>query len=628
MRATPGHGQNEPMIRFITTALVLFSVLVPSRASAQTTVNFFMSDGIELATDIYATTFEPQPVLMIRTPNGRDGLEELAWSLVNRYDVKVVVQDTRGHGDSGGDESLFQTSALDGLDTLGWMDTLGWSNGIVGGYGRSISGYDQLIIAASGDPSFRCLYLENTSANLSHAGIYEGGMRRSEFDIWAKGQGAPWAPEEWDLHPNAADPYWELLQFSEADAALISVPGLHVTGWYDVNLKGAIEGFRRLQDFGGVGAAGRQRLVIGPWAHKGGTGDLEFPNAIDSESVLEWEKAWATDCLHGETGTLDALPEVLLYIMGSDEPEAPGNAWETFEVWPPPSIEVPLYLRNKERLTTSPPGLGELGQLFEHEPLEPVGSVGGRNLRIGQGPKDQAPIEARDDVAVYTSEPLKDPVTVVGNISASLWILSDWDITDVVVRLSDVYPDGRSMLIASGVRRVGKQLSEQLVEVDLWSTGVVFNTGHQIRISISGAMNGAYTPAEERFTALVSNNLEFPSHISLPVLSGLSPEPIGAEVEGDGGDMAEAPLDAGEALDSQSNEGSVGPVEDTTISEVIGNPSGNTGSTSGDTDSSNGSDEEDEDEGGCQGGESLPLNSLMLGLIGLYVALTRREKVR
>ncbi|MGB0591594.1 MAG: CocE/NonD family hydrolase [Myxococcota bacterium] len=612
------------MRRSLTLLWTLGCLAMAPTVMAQTTVNFFMSDGVELATDIYSTTFEPQPVLMIRTPDGRGDLEEFAWSLVNRYDVKVVVQDIRGHGDSGGEEALFSTAAADGLATLGWMDTLGWSNGIVGGYGKGINGYEQLLIAGAGDPSFKCLYLQNTSANLPHAGIYEGGLRRSEFDIWAKGQGAAWAPDEWSLHPNAADPYWELLQFSEADAALINVPGLHVTGWYDVNQRGAIEGFRRLQDHGGPGAAGRQRLVIGPWSYKGGTGDLEFPDAIDSETVLEWEKAWATDCLHGETGTLDELPEVLLYIMGSDEPEAPGNVWETFEAWPPPSIPVPLYLRNKERLTTSPPGSGELGQLFEHEPLSPVGTAGGRNLRIGQGPKDQSDIEGRDDVAVYTSEPLKDPVTVIGNVSASLWILSDWDITDVVVRLTDVYPDGRSMLIASGVRRVGKQLSEQLVEVDLWATGAVFNTGHQIRISISGAMHGAYTFAEERFTALVSNNLAFPSSVTLPVLSGLSPEPIGAEL-GDGGDMAEVPLDAIEDLDVEPALDSIGPVEDVIITEVI------------DSDTDDGlppwaipepptpADEgEGEDEGGCQSSRPVHSGALAFLVIGLWISLRRR----
>jgi uncharacterized protein len=604
---------------------MLCCLFVTPQVAAQTTVNFFMNDGVELATDIYATTFEPQPVLMIRTADGRGGLEDLAWSLVNRYDVKVVVQDIRGHGDSGGEETLFGTAAADGLATLGWMDTLGWSNGVVGGYGRSVNGYEQLLIAAAGDPSFKCLYLQNTSADLPHAGIYEGGLRRSEFDIWAKGQGASWAPDEWGLHPNTADPYWDLLKFSDADAALITVPGLHVTGWYDVNLKGAIEGFRRLQDSGGPGAAGRQRLVIGPWAHKGGTGDRTFPDAIDSETVLEWEKAWATDCLHGETGTLDALPEVLLYVMGSDEPEAPGNVWETFEAWPPPSIPVPLYLRNKERLTTSPPGVGELGQLFSHQPLSPVGSVGGRNLRIGQGPKDQAAIEARDDVAVYTSEPLKDPVTVVGNVSASLWILSDWDITDVVVRLTDVYPDGRSMLIASGVRRVGKQLSEQLVEVDLFATGAVFNTGHEIRISISGAMNGAYTPAEEPFTALVSNNLAFPSLVTLPVLSGLSPEIIGAEVEGDGGDMAEVPLDTIEDLDAEPTSDGIGPVEDAVITEVISSDTTDALPPWAIPDPVTPADEDDgEDDGGCQSSRPVHSGALLLCVVGLWLTLRRR----
>ncbi|MDP6942598.1 MAG: CocE/NonD family hydrolase [Myxococcota bacterium] len=609
--------------RFLAGALLLGVIMTTSMASAQTTVSFFMDDGIELATDIYATTFQPQPVLLIRTPDGRASLEELAWTLVNRYDVKVVVQDVRGHGDSGGEEALFTTAANDGLDTLGWIDTLGWSNGVIGGYGLGINGLEQLLIAGAGDPSFKCLYLENSSGNLPHAGIYEGGIRRTEFDIWAKGLGAGWAPQEWSLHPEQDDTYWDFMKLGDDEAALITVPGLHLTGWYDVNQKGAIESFRRLQDHGGVGAAGRQRLVIGPWSHKGTTGDLVFPDAIGSETVLEWEKAWATDCLHGETGTLDALPEVLLYLMGADEPEAPGNAWETFETWPPPSVPVPLYLRNKKRLTTAPPGPGELGQLFEHEPLDPVGTIGGRNLRIAQGPKDQTEIEEREDVAVYTSEPLKDPVTVVGDISAQLWVLTDWDITDVIVRLTDVYPDGRSMLVASGVQRIFKMANEQLVDLDLWATGMVFNVGHQIRISISGAMKGAYTPAEERFSALVTNSVEFPSRLTLPVLSGLAPEEIGQDAEGAEGDVADGPMDDVITPQDIVLPVDLGPVEDLVTAEVVTVPDTvtpiDTGETGEGNDGGGGG-----GCGGCGSSQGLPGEGLLVLGIGLWLVSRRR----
>jgi uncharacterized protein len=620
LRPTSSRVQNDPVCRnLLAAALLLCVALTPTASSAQTTVSFFTGDGIELATDIYATTFQPQPVLLIRTSDGRASLEDLAWTLVNRYDVKVVVQDIRGHGDSDGEESLFATAASDGLDTLAWIDTLGWSNGVIGGYGRGVNGFEQLLIAGAGDPAFQCLYMINSNADLPHAGIYEGGLRRTEFDIWAKGQGASWAPDEWNLHPEEEDAYWDVMKLSVEDASLITTPGLHVTGWYDVNLKGATGAFRTLRDHGGVGAAGRQRLVIGPWSHKGGTGDLEFPDAIDSETVLEWEKAWAIDCLHGEVGTFDALPEVLVYLMGSDEPEAPGNVWQTFETWPPPSVAVPLYLRNKQRLTTAPPGLGELGQLFEHEPLDPVGTVGGRNLRIGQGPKDQSSIEARDDVAVYTSESLKDPVTVVGEISAQLWVLTDWDITDVIVRLTDVYPDGRSMLVASGVRRITKMANEQLVEIDRWSTGMVFNVGHQIRISVSGAMKGAYGPAEERFTALVANNIDFPSRLTLPVLSGLVPEEIGDHAEMAEGEIADGPEDAAiGAEDAPAPQADLGPTADTPKWDVGGADVATSDAGGG------GGGGEDGGCGGCRGGHGVPSEALLVLGVGLWLVNRRR----
>ncbi|MDP6944957.1 MAG: CocE/NonD family hydrolase, partial [Myxococcota bacterium] len=494
--------------------------LASTSASAQVSVSLFASDDVELATDFYMTTFEPQPVLLIRTRDGRELLASLAWSLVDRYDVKVVVQDIRGHGDSGGEDPLFATAVSDGMATLDWIDTLGWSNGIVGAYGRGLDGLEELLLATSGTSDLSCLYLSHVSGDLPHAGIFEGGLRRTEFDVWATAQGAGWVLGEWDQHPSATDPYWEPLRLSSEDAERATSPGLHVTGWYDVLLKGAIGTYQRLQTEGGVGAAGRQRLVIGPWNHRGATAAIAFPDAHNSEALFEWDKAWASDCLHADPEAFDALPAALVYLMGADEPDAPGNLWMTVDGWPPPSAAVSLYLRNKQRLTLELPLPSELGQVYGYEPTDPPGTLGGRNLRLASGPEDQSPIEERDDVAVYTSEVLKDPVTILGDVSARLWILTDWDVTDVVVRLTDVYPDGRSMLVAQGVRRISAMAEAQLVEVDLWSTGMVFNVGHQLRVSVAGAMNGAYEPAPERFSAFILNSESQASSIILPVVSG------------------------------------------------------------------------------------------------------------
>ena len=98
---------------------------------------------------------------------------------------------------------------------------------------------------------------------------------------------------------------------------------------------------------------------------------------------------------------------------------------------------------------------------------------------------------------VFTSEVLAQPVHVMGRVTARIWIRPDTPDLDLSVRLTDVYPDGRSMLILDGIQRARMRLADDEehfltpgvpveIEVDLWSTAMVFNSGHRIRVAIAG----------------------------------------------------------------------------------------------------------------------------------------------
>jgi putative CocE/NonD family hydrolase len=117
---------------------------------------------------------------------------------------------------------------------------------------------------------------------------------------------------------------------------------------------------------------------------------------------------------------------------------------------------------------------------------------------MARGPYDQRPVENRDDVILFTSNILTKPVEATGNIKARLYVSSDCPDTDFTVKISDVYPDGRSMLITDGILRMrnrnGFDHWEFMEEgkiyeiyVDLWSTSYIWNTGHRIRIAISSS---------------------------------------------------------------------------------------------------------------------------------------------
>jgi len=111
---------------------------------------------------------------------------------------------------------------------------------------------------------------------------------------------------------------------------------------------------------------------------------------------------------------------------------------------------------------------------------------------------DQSKVEARKDVLNFTSAPLTKPIEVTGRIFAKIHISSSAVDTDLSVRLCDVYPNDKSYLIAEGMLRLRRRESISKdtpltpgkvyeVTVDCWSTSIVFNAGHRIRVSVTSS---------------------------------------------------------------------------------------------------------------------------------------------
>jgi putative CocE/NonD family hydrolase len=172
--------------------------------------------------------------------------------------------------------------------------------------------------------------------------------------------------------------------------------------------------------------------------------------------------------------------------------------WLDEESWPPPGTATRiLHLAADGSLVARRPGPGT--RSFIDDPENPVPTRGGANLpvRLRAGPHDQREVEARDDVVVYSTEPLEEPVAACGTARVVLTAASDALDTNLAVRLTDVRPDGRSMLVGDSIARaslradtarqvpiVPGQLYE--VEVRLPPTAITFLPGHRIRISVSG----------------------------------------------------------------------------------------------------------------------------------------------
>ena len=166
---------------------------------------------------------------------------------------------------------------------------------------------------------------------------------------------------------------------------------------------------------------------------------------------------------------------------------------------------------------------------------------GGCNLVQAKGPYDQRPVEKRQDVLLYTSDPLGEPLEITGRIEVYLWASSSCRDTDFTVKLTDVCPDGRSVLVQDGIIRARFRNSferEELMnpgevyrfKVDLWSTSIIFNKGHRIRVAVSSSNSPRFEPNPNTGDAFRANDKSqtarntiyhdaaHPSYILLPVI--------------------------------------------------------------------------------------------------------------
>jgi hypothetical protein len=199
-----------------------------------------------------------------------------------------------------------------------------------------------------------------------------------------------------------------------------------------------------------------------------------------------------------KNNSFDERPSVWYYTMGDvDVIDAPGNQWRYADDWPVPADNVSWYFNDNRSLKKNLPTIQQ-HLTYIYDPTNPVPTIGGQNLDLPAGSFDQTSIEGRNDVLLFTSDVLVEPYEITGPVKARLFVSSDCPDTDFTVKLTDVYPDGKSMLITDGILRMRNrngfdhwefmnpgQIYE--IEVDLWSTSYIWNIGHRIRVAVSSS---------------------------------------------------------------------------------------------------------------------------------------------
>ena len=319
----------------------------------------------------------------------------------------------------------------------------------------------------------------------------------------------PWAGQVLG-HPER-DAFWrETAPIDHADR--VTAPALHVGGWYDVFVGETVRSYTTMRRHAGSAAArDGQRMVIGPWSHADGTDLGTYPDrsfglagSIKAAGVTEAHLRFFDRWVRGRTDTPDDAHPVRIFVMGIDR-------WRDEEDWPLPDTRpTDFFLSGTGRANTAD-GDGTLTRraptteavdTFRHDPRHPVPSLGGTVLAGASGtypgPADQAPVETREDVLVYTGDVLDRPVEVTGHVTLVLHVSSSAPDTDVTGKLVDVHPDGRAILLCEGVLRARYRTSPTdprplepgtvyELTVDMNVTSNVFLPGHRVRLEVAGS---------------------------------------------------------------------------------------------------------------------------------------------
>ncbi|MBA2604955.1 MAG: CocE/NonD family hydrolase [Acidobacteria bacterium] len=561
----------------------------------QNLVPIRMRDGVTLYADVFRPLGEGRyPVIVSRTPYSTERTPSAyaAGVFFAQRGYVYVFQDVRGRHESEGAWDPFHHDEQDGYDTVAWAAKQPWSTGKIAMQGGSYLGQNQWRAAQANPPGLVTIFPMVASTSIYHDWItLNGGWRLSfnfgwgpvrqesrimqntgphtlddataiHFDTLQRhlplstmqrlaGRNAKFY-DDWLANPDYND-YWKPLNVEEMFDK-ITIPAHTFGGWFDIFSQGTLRGYVGMSQKGGTPEARTMsHMVIGPWGHGASRsfGDIDFGPEADVDALdlqLRWYDYW----LKGIDNGLAGEPPVKLFVMGRNE-------WVYENEYPLARTDYrPFYFTSGGRantakgdgsLTWTKPAGSSTADRYTYDPANPVPSLGGNNCcgtPTPTGPKDQRPIEDRQDILIYTSEPLQDQLEVTGPVTIVLYASSDAVDTDFVAKLVDVHPDGESYNMAEGIvrARYRDSLSKPTLmkpgqvyrfEIDMVGTSIAFQKGHRIRVHVTsshfpqfnrnlntGAKFG--TSAELKVAQqTIYHDAERPSHIVLPVIPSRGP---------------------------------------------------------------------------------------------------------
>ena len=514
-----------------------------------------MDDGVRIAVTLHLPDEHPPPwpAILEAQPYRKDDFSDstaIYRRLADEGGLAVCRADVRGTGSSEGiaEDEYSDREWLDHETTIAWLATQDWSNGNVGMWGTSYSGFNALQMAARRPPALKAIIpIFATDRRYTDDVHYGGGARRG-IDIldyptymvafnalppapFAYGEGwrdewrrriegnEPWLLH-WLEHQNE-DTYWRRGSTMDAydgiEAATLVIAG-HADGYRNM----AFRAFERLR--------APKQILFGPWAHWSPRVSMPGPRIDHVPVMIAWWHRWLR-----EDPSVDTGPPIAIYVRRWTDPEPDtdtyAGGWRAEPTWPPARL-------TEERRALS---TGAGATLEIRGDVGVTGSIWCAGLPPFGLPWDQRPDEA---FSLVSDWPVDTEVEIMGRPRVELTLASSAPVAFVSAKLCDVAPDGTSALVTRGILNLTHRDSHERpnplpvgepvhVTFELDATAYVFEPGHRIRLDLAPSDFPSSWPPPLPGTLTIDPGA---STLVLPKLGGppVQPPPVFAPGTSDG----------------------------------------------------------------------------------------------
>jgi len=515
-----------------------------------------MRDGVKLHTLIHLPKWEKGdkfPAIVDRSPYGYGDMEWMT-DIFIPFGFVAVGQDMRGTELSEGNFTMWQSDANDSQDLGDWIVAQEWSNGQVMTLGASADGIGSLQTPRNNPSWLGAQYIIWAPSSMYEILFPQGTYKQETTEEWLMDLDMENDDVKLDniqtVYENEAHTdYWRQIESLPEVYANVRAPSAFWAGWYDLFVVGTLTAFDGYNTMSDPSVRYTSKITVDPLGHCLDGADFFTEDVVKGRTLLVLGQMLEVYGIRPVSR--NNIKNVTFYVMSSNDEAGreAGQFWTSLEEFPTPTMTNYYLHADGTSSTTAPTEEASLTYVFD--PANPIPTIGGNNLcpdiggTIACGPMDQASNDARDDVLVFTTKAMDSTLYLTGPLFATLYVTSDAVDTDFMVRITDVYPTGESILIQDSAIRMRWREGGltpvymnkgQVYEANLniWNTSWAIAPGHSLRIAISSSNTPRFSvnpnngillvdPTYPGENVVATNTLltsaQYPSHVTLPVVT-------------------------------------------------------------------------------------------------------------